>query len=111
MQKFSTGFPSLDLLLDGGMLPGELMLVLGTSGSGKTAFCRRMYQANDKGQSTTEKPENPGSNDVLRLRRYNIFVPNANTPTDHYTPEWSKLEHAARLFKNLATSEEEAVIW
>ena len=37
-QRYATGFPSLDRLLDGGLEPGGLTLIGGTPGSGKTSF-------------------------------------------------------------------------
>lgn len=45
---FTTGLPAIDEYLGGGkgMRPGELCLVLGPLGSGKTSFIRCMYDSN-----------------------------------------------------------------
>ena len=40
--RMPTGVPNLDLVLDGGLSPGELMFILGAPGSGKTTLASQI---------------------------------------------------------------------
>jgi hypothetical protein len=64
---FSTGFPSLDKALDGGLQPGEIMVVMGLPGTGKTRFMERIANSQSSGDITNRKN---GDWDMLSLWRH-----------------------------------------
>jgi circadian clock protein KaiC len=39
LERISTGVPGLDSLIEGGIPKGSTLMVVGTSGSGKTILC------------------------------------------------------------------------
>jgi len=63
-QRYSTGYPALDVALDGGLRPGTLTAVIGPRGSGKTAFLYRLAKANGVMDAT---PGGMGSSDMLSI--------------------------------------------
>jgi len=64
MERLKTGIPGFDELMGGGVPKGQLVLVTGTSGTGKTLFCSQaMYNGLVKGKENAvflsfEEPPN-----------------------------------------------------
>jgi hypothetical protein len=64
LEYFSTGFPTLDACMKGGIRPGELCFVYGETGSGKSAFCKTVATTHNAWD--IEHPVE-GSHDLLML--------------------------------------------
>lgn len=66
---FRTGFRSLDFALaDGGLMPGELTVVIGGRGAGKTSFVDTIARTNAATSSHYRGQCEEGNNDLLCLR-------------------------------------------
>jgi predicted ATP-dependent serine protease len=110
LEYFSTGFPTLDIWMKGGIRPGELCFVYGTSGSGKTAFCNKMaktYEAWDI------KHPVKGSNDLLMLGNDNI---SKSLFSNYFCEEfsqgnWKTKYEFVKEMKEFAAEMNIAIIW
>ena len=71
-----TGVPNLDLVLDGGLSRGALVIIVGPPGSGKTTLANQMaFAATSKSQSTIvfSALSEPTSKLIEHLRTYQFF--------------------------------------
>ncbi len=113
-QIFTTGLPSLDRLMNGGIRRGELALGLAPGVGMHGAFCRTMRKANfpnHTGNMTVRK----GDNDLLFLSpTYSLMMTNTNVGhVDYETAEneWMKYYNTSRFIKDHALQTGDAVIW
>jgi TAT (twin-arginine translocation) pathway signal sequence len=120
---FSTGLPSLNKMMRGGIRPGEFCLVVGNR-SGKTAFCRSVDAANLEIPAVPNSPFDilmMGSNDLLQLSQdKRFFLPDyeATLVIDKIVDgklvkleKWEQLGETISLFKKIAVDYNRAIIW
>lgn len=105
MNKFTTGLAALDYLTcQGGIKRGELCLVLGAAGSGKTAFCRNMILANNMQGSLGIHGKELGSHDLLIMGSKAEFFAN-------YLPELQRSYEYTAILKKMAQDKNVAIVW
>lgn len=110
---FTTGLPNLDRLMNGGVRPGELAIVIGEATGGKTAFCRSMMHANGGKPNTISHNYSEKGNDLLLLNPtgHSLLIPNYETPLKEGEYAWQRMDLTARAMKRYAMESNEAVIW
>lgn len=110
-EVFSTGMPKIDELLGGGLSPEVVYVVIGKFGSGKTAFCQKVFVSN--GNKSVSR-YNKGENDLLKISHYgtNSFLPNYKENTYKEKEEhWKTIKDIIRNLKDQAVYENSAIIW
>lgn len=103
--RISTGIPGLDIMLNGGLIPGRTYLVKGAPGTGKTTLAMHFAMAGiSNGESVLYITlEEPGENIKQDFSRMGFDVYNENftlidaTPTtEHYVLVEDFLSHLQR---------------
>jgi hypothetical protein len=111
---FSTGFPTLDKHLGGGIRPGELMVVLGETGAGKSSFCNTIWARNCVWHHNASYYHDYDDQlEILALAENPLFFRQLH---DAYkepqgVPEWEKNYVMARNLREKAWNTNSAIIW
>jgi energy-coupling factor transporter ATP-binding protein EcfA2 len=120
---FTTGLPTLDKAIGGGIHPGELVVVMGSAGSGKTSFVDNMARAinpqfNPKTDSDVLEDRTLGSTDLLYLYqnqkpflRPDCFLPNIRMDNDgNVVPFYEAWANMLRMAKDVCVEKEDSMV-
>jgi energy-coupling factor transporter ATP-binding protein EcfA2 len=120
---FTTGLPTLDKAIGGGIHPGELVVVMGCTGSGKTSFVENIARSvNPKFDPKTDsiglENRTLGSTDVLNLYQNrnpflqpDCFLPNIRMDNDgNIIPLYEAWARWLRMAKAVCVEKQEAMV-